>query len=193
MSEDRRVTLSSGNVFADLGFDEPDTELAKADLALTISRIIRARGWTQDQAAEQLGIDQPKVSKLVRGRLGEFSIERLMRFLTKLDQDVAITVQPKSPERELAAISVHRRHPAIADGPIIEEQGPTEPGRGKTPVGRAPRLIEIAAVEPGSVIVDMETREIVIKTSARLNALGLTDDASVVARSVSDQLAAAIG
>ncbi len=100
MSDDPEYELSSGNVFADLGHPEPDTALAKAMLARRIVAIIEARGWTQSQAAAALGVDQPKVSALVRGRLRNFSTERLLRFLTRLDQDIDINVAPKtSPER----------------------------------------------------------------------------------------------
>jgi predicted XRE-type DNA-binding protein/uncharacterized protein (DUF433 family) len=95
MSDDQRVTVSSGNVYADLGFDDPDLELAKADLAREIVGILEERHLTQKQAAAILGIDQPKVSALVNGRLGVFSTERLMRFLTRLDRDVDITVAAK--------------------------------------------------------------------------------------------------
>ena len=74
-------TVSSGNVFADLGVPNPEEALAKAELAHKIIVLIRERGLTQVQAAKLLGIDQPKVSALIRGRLTGFSLERLMRFL----------------------------------------------------------------------------------------------------------------
>jgi predicted XRE-type DNA-binding protein len=76
-----KMTRSSGNVFADLGLARPEERLAKAGLALEIERIIRKRGLTQAEAGKILGIDQPKVSALRRGRLGGFSVERLIRFL----------------------------------------------------------------------------------------------------------------
>lgn len=84
MSEETRVTPSSGNVFADLGLSDADQLLAKADLAIEITRIIEERGLTQVEAAELMGVDQPKVSALVRGRLDGFSMERLYRFLNAL-------------------------------------------------------------------------------------------------------------
>ncbi|MEA2598188.1 MAG: hypothetical protein QOF01_4657, partial [Thermomicrobiales bacterium] len=84
MSDERRVTVGSGNIHADLGFDDPDLELAKAELAREIASILEARQLTQKQAAAILGVDQPKISALVNGRLGVFSTERLMRFLTRL-------------------------------------------------------------------------------------------------------------
>jgi predicted XRE-type DNA-binding protein len=85
--------VSSGNVFADLGLPNPEEALAKAELANKISVLVRERKLTQKKAAEVLGIDQPKVSMLLRGRLTGFSIERLMRFLMLLGQDIRITVQ----------------------------------------------------------------------------------------------------
>src|ERR1035437_8689687 len=85
--------VSSGNVFADLGVRDPEEALAKAELANKISVLIQERKLTQAKAAKLLGIDQPKVSMLLRGRLTGFSIERLMRFLLLLGQDIKITVQ----------------------------------------------------------------------------------------------------
>ena len=86
------VRASSGNVFADLGFANPERETLKAQLMLQIYRLIRRRGITQAQAGEILGIRQPNVSALMRGQSGVFSVERLMEFLTHLGQDVRIRV-----------------------------------------------------------------------------------------------------
>jgi predicted XRE-type DNA-binding protein len=87
-------TVSSGNVFADLGLPAPEEALAKAELAHKIATLFRDRNLTQAQAARLLGIDQPKISALTRGRLSGFSIERLLRFLILLGHDIKITVQP---------------------------------------------------------------------------------------------------
>jgi len=95
MAELPKHTVSSGNVFADMGLPNAEELLAKADLAIQISRIIEERELTQAEAAELLAIDQPKVSALVRGRMEGFSIERLTRFLNALGQDVEIVVRPK--------------------------------------------------------------------------------------------------
>ena len=100
------TTRSSGNVFADLGLARPEERLAKARLALEIERIIRQRGLTQAEAGKILGIDQPKVSALRRGRLSGFSVERLIRFLNALDRDVEIVVKAKAPSRRRGQISV---------------------------------------------------------------------------------------
>jgi predicted XRE-type DNA-binding protein len=85
--------VGSGNVFADLGLPNADELLAKAELAIRITEILRRRRLTQVQAAEILGVDQPKVSALIRGRIAGFSIERLLRFLLLLGADVSITIQ----------------------------------------------------------------------------------------------------
>ncbi len=84
----------SGNVFADIGFSNPEREQLKAHLTLQIYRIIKDRHLTQAQAGAMLGIKQPHVSALMRNRSGNFSVERLMDFLVALGQDVEITVRP---------------------------------------------------------------------------------------------------
>jgi predicted XRE-type DNA-binding protein len=93
------VEEGSGNVFADLGFANPEQERLKAHLTLEIYKILKQRGLRQREAAKLLGTSQPRVSELMRGRSGAFSASRLMEFLTVLDQDVEITVRPKR-ERE---------------------------------------------------------------------------------------------
>lgn len=100
------VTPSSGNIFVDLGFTEPEEELAKAQLASHIRRIIRRRRLTQVAAAALMGIDQPKVSALLNGRLASFSTDRLMRLLTALGQDIEIVVKEKASDHERGRISV---------------------------------------------------------------------------------------
>ena len=89
-----RVERSSGNVFADLGLPNPEQELVKAHLTLEIYKIVKGRGLTQAQAGEILGIKQPHVSALMRNRSGNFSVGRLIEFLTALGQDVEISVRP---------------------------------------------------------------------------------------------------
>jgi predicted XRE-type DNA-binding protein len=96
--EEVTVTHSSGNVFADLGLPNAEDLLAKANLALHIRRTIKARRLTQIQAANLLGLDQPKVSSIINGHLDGFSTERLMRFLNDLGCDVQISVSTPHPE-----------------------------------------------------------------------------------------------
>lgn len=102
----RDYTVSSGNVFADLGLPNPEEALAKAELAHKIAVLIRGKGLTQVQTAKLLGVDQPKVSSLIRGRLSGFSLERLMRFLLLLGHDIKITVQPCPRWRSRARVHV---------------------------------------------------------------------------------------
>ena len=87
------IEEGSGNVFADVGLPNPEERLAKADLAIRIAETIRARRLTQTRAAHIPKIDQPKISRLLRGQLSGFSTERLMHFLTLLGRDVEITVK----------------------------------------------------------------------------------------------------
>ena len=95
----------SGNVFADLGLPHPEQELLKARLTLQIYRIIKARNLTQAQAGEILGIKQPHVSLLVRNRSGNFSVERLMDFLTALGHDVEIRVKrTRKPHGQMSVV-----------------------------------------------------------------------------------------
>jgi predicted XRE-type DNA-binding protein len=88
------VEASSGNVFADLELPDPEEYLAKAQLAQRIADIIAEQKLTQARAAAILGVDQPKVSALVRGNLEGFSIGRLLRFLNALGREVKIIISP---------------------------------------------------------------------------------------------------
>ncbi len=94
--DEARVSIeeSSGNVFADLGLKNPEELLAKAELVQRIADIIAERKLTQVRAAKLLGVDQPKVSALLRGKLDGFSTDRLFRFLNALGRDVDIVIRP---------------------------------------------------------------------------------------------------
>jgi predicted XRE-type DNA-binding protein len=100
------VVTGSGNVFADLGLPNPDQRLAKAQLIQRIAEVIKERELTQKQAGTLLKIDQAKVSKLVQGRLSEFSTSTLIEYLTRLDQDVEIVVRPKLSSKDKASLHV---------------------------------------------------------------------------------------
>lgn len=102
-----KVIRGSGNVFTDLGVANPDEALAKAELARQIGLIIQREGLTQARVAARLGIDQPKVSALMRGRLRDFSIERLLRFIVGLGHNVQIGVRTRktaSPHLQVSAV-----------------------------------------------------------------------------------------
>lgn len=106
MSKRIEIEQSSGNVFADIGLPEPEERLAKADLAIRIAETIRVRRLTQTRAAHILKIDQPKISRLLRGQLSGFSTERLMHFLTLLGRDIEITVKPAPRSRRQGHLRV---------------------------------------------------------------------------------------
>ena len=100
------VTIGSGNVFADLGFENADELLARAKLTLHICRIIKGRGWKPKAAAEALGLPLPEVTALVKGRFNDYSIERLLGLLTRLDQNVTIQVKAKTKRQAHGKIQV---------------------------------------------------------------------------------------
>jgi predicted XRE-type DNA-binding protein len=97
MSKPKKVTTSSGNVFADLGFGNLEEELFKAKLVREIRGIIKRRKLTQAKAAAMLGLKQPDVSALVTGRVGKFSIDRLVRCLDRMDYRVDVVVHHNGP------------------------------------------------------------------------------------------------
>jgi predicted XRE-type DNA-binding protein len=101
-------TRSSGNVFADLGLPDADERILKAQLAVQIRRFIKAKGWTQMEAAEAVGLDQPKVSHLLRGRLVGFSIDRLLSILNRLGHsvEVRISAEEYDPEEAQTLVTV---------------------------------------------------------------------------------------
>jgi len=94
-----KITKSSGNVFADLGLKNPEEHALKAELVRQISAMLEKEGLTQTEAARRLRIAQPDVSRMLRGHFRQFSVERLMRFLVALGQDVEIIVRPSSVAR----------------------------------------------------------------------------------------------
>ena len=89
-----KVEVSSGNIFADLGFPDAETRLLKAEIVSEIYRLSVSRKLTQVQSGKIMGITQPEVSRLFRGHFDEYSVERLMNFLTSLGRDVEIISRP---------------------------------------------------------------------------------------------------
>lgn len=98
---------SSGNVFADLGVSNAEEELAKAQLARTIRRLIKDMDITQAEAAKRMGADQSRVSALMNGRIAAFTLDRLVRYLTALRCDVRIEVSAPHSGAELGKVMVH--------------------------------------------------------------------------------------
>lgn len=108
MKSKAEYTLSSGNVFADLELSEPEDRMLKAQLAIQIRYFIEQKGWTQAEAAEAVGLDQPKISNLLRGRLTGFSIDRLFRILNRLGHriEVKISARETTPENATTLIKI---------------------------------------------------------------------------------------
>jgi predicted XRE-type DNA-binding protein len=98
--------VGSGNVFADIGLPNAEEHLIKAQLVFKIDTLLKARGLKQKDAAALFGIRQPDVSKMLRGDFRQFSVERLMRFLVALGQDVEIVVKPHRGSRRPAQLKV---------------------------------------------------------------------------------------
>lgn len=101
-----RIVRSSGNVFADLGFADSGERQTKVRLAMAINDALKRRRLSQGKAAEVLGVNQPKVSALSKYRLEGFSVARLMRFLTSLNQDVEIIIRNKPRTHRPGRVSV---------------------------------------------------------------------------------------
>jgi predicted XRE-type DNA-binding protein len=93
-------------VFKDLGLPNPEQHLVKAKLVFKIDTILKARRMKQVQAAELFGIRQPDVPKMLRGEFRQFSVERLLRFLVALSQDVEIVVKPHDGRSRTPALRV---------------------------------------------------------------------------------------
>lgn len=98
--------VGTGNVYADLGYGDADEMLIKAQLVTKIAEIIKRKGLTQTQAAELLGMPQPKLSNLLRGLFRGVSERRLMDCLTKLGRDVQIVVTAVPRSRTTGRLSV---------------------------------------------------------------------------------------
>ena len=93
--DDDVVTTGTGNVFADLGFENPEEELLKAKLVLAIRSVLKRRKLTQAKAAALIGLKQPDVSAIITGRTGKFTLDRLVRCLNRLDCKVDLVVSAK--------------------------------------------------------------------------------------------------
>jgi phage-related protein/predicted XRE-type DNA-binding protein len=106
MNHKRRYETGSGNVFKDIGVPNAEEHLIKAQLVFKIDAILKKRGLKQVEAADLFGVRQPDVSKMLRGDFRQFSVERLLRFLVALDQDVEIVVKPHRSRSEAAAMQV---------------------------------------------------------------------------------------
>jgi predicted XRE-type DNA-binding protein len=120
MDKKKDYTVSTGNIFADLGFPDAEERMTKTNLALQINILIKRKKLTQKQAAALLDIDQPKVSALSTGKLSGFSLERLFRFLTILGQDIIINITPKARSKKIAHVIVSA--PKIIKKPLVQHK-----------------------------------------------------------------------
>lgn len=100
------VLVGTGNVFADIGLPNAEEHLIKAQLVYKIDRLMKARKLRQVDAAKLFGVKQPDVSNMLRGDFRQFSVERLLRFLVALGQDVEIVVKPSRRPHRAAQLRV---------------------------------------------------------------------------------------
>ncbi len=100
------MRMGEGNVFADIGVPNAEEHFVKAQLVFRIDSIMKERQMKQVEAAGLLGIRQPDVSKMLRGEFRQFSVERLLRFLVALGQDVEIVVRPHRGNKDVPALRV---------------------------------------------------------------------------------------
>jgi len=103
-----KVEPSSGNIFADLGLQDAEERLLKAKLGTKIAQLIEKKGWTQAQTAERTALDQPKVSRLLRGQLSGFSADRLFAVLNRLGHSVEVRISAKerAPEKSHTRVMI---------------------------------------------------------------------------------------
>ena len=94
MSEKEPITSSSGNVFADLGFDVEEAEnlRVRADLMIAIKTLVEEKGWTQEEAARQFGVSQPRISEIFRGKIELFTVDKLINMLARIGRQVSVQV-----------------------------------------------------------------------------------------------------
>jgi predicted XRE-type DNA-binding protein len=104
----KKAELSSGNIFADLGFQDAEQRLLKAKLATRIAQLVEKKGLTQAQTAERTALDQPKVSRLLRGQLSGFSADRLFTVLNRLGHSVEVRISAKErpPEKSHTRVMI---------------------------------------------------------------------------------------
>ncbi|MGD0191148.1 MAG: helix-turn-helix transcriptional regulator [Rhizomicrobium sp.] len=105
MTRKMKIETGSGNIFVDLGLPDAETHFLKAQIVSEIYRLVNAAELTQAQAGKRMGISQPEVSRMFKGNFREYSIERLMEFLTAFDRDVEIVVKPRKKTRKGGRIS----------------------------------------------------------------------------------------
>ena len=106
MTDKIKARAGSSNVFADLGLPNPETELLRAEMTRRISGALKAGTMTQVEAAQRLGVKQPDISRLMSARPTRFSVERLIRMLNALGQDVTVSVEAAPKRRPLGRVRI---------------------------------------------------------------------------------------
>lgn len=105
MTRRAKIEASSGNIFADLGMPDAGTHFLKAQIVSEIYRLANERKLTQTQAGSRMGISQPEVSRMFKGNFREYSVDRLMSFLTTFNHDIEIVVKPHRPSNKTGRIT----------------------------------------------------------------------------------------
>ena len=110
MTRKVKVEVGSGNIFADLGLPDADSHFLKAEIVSEIYRLTHERKLTQAEAGKRMSISQPEVSRMFKGNFREYSIDRLMGFLTSFDRDIEIVVKPHKKSGKVGRITFSPVH-----------------------------------------------------------------------------------
>ncbi len=102
-----KIEIGSGNIFADLGLPDAGPRFLKVQIVSELYRLTNQRKLTQARAGKLMGISQPEVSRMFKGNFREYSIERLMEFLTSFDRDIQILVKLRKKTGRAARITFH--------------------------------------------------------------------------------------
>ena len=97
-TSETQIHASDPNIFAELGLPDADSHFLKAQIVAELYRLTQESKMTQAKAGVRMGISQPEVSRLFKGNFREYSVERLIGFLTAFDQDVEIVAKPRAKE-----------------------------------------------------------------------------------------------
>ena len=92
-----RVHRSSGNVFSDLGFSEDEAEnlRVRSDLMISLTKLVEDRGLSRAQAAKLLGVSQPRIGDLLRGKIQVFSVDSLIEMLGHAGARVSVIIEQR--------------------------------------------------------------------------------------------------
>jgi len=119
---DERVEISSGSIYADLGYKNHEEMETKSNLVMEISKFIKKKKLTQTEVAEIFGISQPKLSELLSARFRGYSIERLIHFLNEIGQDVDIIFKSKPRNRKARVTVYHSSNSTRHSIPMVAKR-----------------------------------------------------------------------